>query len=99
MARFGALYRGEADPEDWRLSPMSASDVGSLPPTIVVAAEIDPLFSEGLAWIERLQTAGVEATHHTIPGTFHAFFGFVDALEESRTAQRLIAGHLARLTP
>ena len=98
MARFGALYKGEADPADWRLSPLSAPDVGGLPPTMVVAAEIDPLFSEGLAWSERLQASDVDATHHTIPGTFHAFFGFVDELEESRQAQALIAGHLARLS-
>lgn len=94
MRWFRDRYAPGADPGDWRHSPLRVGDVSELPPTIVVAAEIDPLRSEGERWIERLMAAGVAAEHHVLPGTFHAFFGFFDDLDESRTAQRRIAEHL-----
>lgn len=94
MLWFRNRYAAGADFDDWRLSPLRAESVAGLPPTTVVAAEIDPLRSEGERWVERLGEAGVETTHHVIPGTFHAFFGFVDHLEESRRAHRIVADHL-----
>ena len=94
MLWFRDQYAAGADFDDWRLSPLRAESVAGLPPTTVVAAEIDPLRSEGKRWVERLGAAEVEATHHLIPGTFHAFFGFVDHLEESRQAHQIVADHL-----
>ncbi len=94
MLWFRRHYAPGADLDDWRLSPLRAESVVGLPPTTVVAAEIDPLRSEGERWVERLRAAGVVASHHVIPGTFHAFFGFVDDLEESREAQRIVVAHV-----
>lgn len=89
-------YRGDSDPDDWRIAPFSAADLSGLPPTVIVAAEVDPLLTEGEKWAKRLSRSGVPTQHHVIPGTFHAFFGFVDDLEEAREAQWLVADALRR---
>lgn len=64
----------EADGLDPRAAPLLAPDLSGLPPTTVVVCELDPLRDEGLAYAERLQTAGAETDVICYPGAAHGFW-------------------------
>ncbi|NQW12159.1 MAG: alpha/beta hydrolase [Alphaproteobacteria bacterium] len=66
--------RDIADADDWRASPLLASDHTNLPPAHVVVAECDVLHDEVVAYAERLTSAGVAVDVVTYPGMVHAFF-------------------------
>ena len=67
-----ALYFAEptaaADP---LASPLLAPDLGAMPPTTVVVAELDPLRREGHLFAERLREAGVPVDYTCYPGAMH----------------------------
>ena len=66
----------EVDAGDWRLSPLHAPDLSSLPPAVVVVAGQDPLHDTGVEYAEALAVAGVHVTvedFHVMP---HGFVGF-----------------------
>jgi acetyl esterase len=67
-------------------SPLRTSDLGGLPPTIVLTAGYDPLRDEGLAYADRLRAAGVPVTHHHYDDMIHAFFSLVNLLERGNEA-------------
>lgn len=62
---------------DLRSSPLvnllSPVDRSGLPPTIVIGAECDPLYSEGLSYAQTLEKADVPVVHRSYPDTFHGF--------------------------
>jgi acetyl esterase len=67
---------------DWRASPLLAPWVHSVAPTLIVAAELDPLVDEGEAYARRLRGARVPVDYQVIPGMIHGFLtmgGKVDA--------------------
>jgi acetyl esterase len=72
---FDHYARTSADFDDWRLSPMRASDLSGLPPALVVTAEMDPLRDQGEAYARRLAGAGVDTEIVRANGLFHGFFG------------------------
>ncbi len=53
-------------------SPLLASDVSGLPPTMVVTAQYDPLRDEGEAYARRLSLAGVATEHLCARGHVHS---------------------------
>ena len=59
------------DPLAWPLQA-STEDLEGLPPHIVSMNELDPLRDEGVAFLRKLQTAGVAAVGRVILGTSHA---------------------------
>lgn len=68
-----------ADPD---ASPILATDLAGLPPTLLVTCACDPLRDEGEAYGTRLADAGVAVTHHRLAGTLHAVLqmaGHLDA--------------------
>ncbi len=71
---------------DWRAAPMRAPDLSGLPPALIIGSGLDPLYSEGVAYAERLREAGVEAGHMPFPRMAHAFFQAPALLDDSRAA-------------
>jgi acetyl esterase len=63
MAYFIAHYTPQAANRlDWRASPLRASQLEGLPPTLVMTVGHDPLRDEGLAYVRRLEEARVRVT-------------------------------------
>ncbi len=58
--------------DDWRQSPI-LGELAGVAPAMVVVAERDPLRSEGLAYADALEAAGVEVTRRLVPGMVHGF--------------------------
>ncbi|KQN15291.1 alpha/beta hydrolase [Sphingomonas aurantiaca] len=82
----------DADRADPRVSPILADDLATLPPTMLVTCENDPLRDEGEAYGQRLREAGVAVDHRRIDGMIHAVLqmgGHTDAT--SRLLDRIAA--------
>jgi len=87
MAFFWDRYVPDAaQRRDWRASPLRASDLAGVAPALILGGAVDPLFSEGLAYAERLRAAGVAVEHVAYPGMAHAFFQAPALLDDSRDA-------------
>ncbi|XP_065183123.1 esterase LipI-like [Sycon ciliatum] len=56
------------------LCPILARDLSMVPPTIILLAGIDPLYSDGFLYQQRLQAAGVEAQLVDYGKQIHGFF-------------------------
>jgi acetyl esterase len=69
-------------------APFESDSLDVLPPTLVVAAEHDPLVDEDVELARRMEAAGVEVRLSTYPGMVHGFWrnpAQFDAAEESLT--------------
>jgi acetyl esterase len=82
-----------AQAKDPRISLVNANLKG-LPPTTIIAAEIDVLQTEGKLLADRLQAAGVSVNYKLYKGVTHEFFGMASVLSDARDAQALAAGDL-----
>jgi acetyl esterase len=75
MEWFWSHYlRSQADEDNPAAAPLLARDLCGLPPATVVVAELDPLRDEGLAYAERLRTAGVPTQVEVYRGAAHGFW-------------------------
>jgi acetyl esterase len=74
------------DLSDPRISPLLAADLSRLPPAQVHTAEFDPLRSEGKAYADRLQDAGVAVRHTCHAGMIHHFYAMGAVIPYARTA-------------
>ena len=81
------------DKSDPRLDVLNAKLAG-LPPVTIVAAQIDPLRSEGAMLADRLRAAGVNVTRREFPGTTHEFFGADAVIPDALAAQRFAGERL-----
>ena len=75
--------------------PAHATDVGGLPPSIIVTAECDPIRDWGERYAGRLRDAGVQTTLTRYPGTYHGFLMRSDATARGRLAIAEIGALLA----
>lgn len=82
---YGKYLTGPADGVKPMFSVMRA-DLAGLPPATVITADIDPLRSEGKAYAESLQAAGVSVDYKNYRGVTHEFFGMGAVLLEARQA-------------
>jgi len=73
MFWFRGNYLAPADYDDWRASPLRASDLARLPPAHIITAGYDPLVDEGRAYSDRLVAAGVPVLYECFEGMTHGF--------------------------
>ncbi len=66
----GVDHRG---PEAARAFPLHSDRLASLPPTLLVTAEFDPLRDEGRAFAEKLRAAGVQLHYRHFERAAHGF--------------------------
>lgn len=65
-------------------APVDRADLAGLPPTLIVAAQLDPLREEGEELADRLATAGVATTLQVAPGMIHGFLRAIGASVDAR---------------
>jgi acetyl esterase len=90
-------YLQGINPTDWQLSPLFVSDVGGLPPTIILRAGFDPLRDEALAYGVRLRAAGVSLQEISFPGMIHGFLNMGGVLPQAGQAVDELAGIIRAL--
>ena len=95
MAWFQRHYlRSPDDALDWRASPIRATNLTGVGPALVISAECDVLFDEGLHYVEALREAGVAVDHEIYRGVIHGFFAMPSVIDEARQAQAVVIGKL-----
>ncbi|MFJ7954035.1 alpha/beta hydrolase [Lysinibacillus sp. NPDC096418] len=83
MEWFTGHYLTEDTLSNPLVAPLQAADFKELPKTIILAAEADVLFDEGVSYAEKLAAAGVEVNHVVMPGLIHSYFSKMDFFEEA----------------
>ena len=85
-----------ADLDDPDLAPLLSSDarLATLPPTLVVTAEGDPLRDEGELLARRLSELGVEVTATRYLGQVHGFWRHPSVFTAAEPLTRQVAGFL-----
>jgi len=73
MRWFWEQYAPGVSPKDPDASPLQLLKLPTLPPALVATAEYDVLRDEGIAYAEKLEAAGVAATHLHAPDMHHNF--------------------------
>jgi acetyl esterase len=85
MAWFVGHYLADpAQAEDPDASPIRASTLAGLPPTLVATAGFDPLVGEGKAYADALAAAGVPVEYVCYEGMIHGFFNMPAAFDDGR---------------
>jgi acetyl esterase len=87
VAWFHQLYTNAPEELDLPyVSPLRAPSLTGLPPALLLQAEIDPLFQEGMVYADRLSTTGIPVKRKAFPGMFHGFWWAAGVLDEARIA-------------
>ena len=86
----------EADGNNPYAVPMKATTLKGLPPATIIAAEIDPLLSEGKAYADRLKKDGVKVSYQEYTGVTHEFFGMGAVVPKAKEAEAFAAGELKK---
>ncbi len=79
--------------EDKRLN-LGDFNLGNLPNTTIVTADVDPLMFEGKLLGHKLESSNVPTRYMNFEGVTHGFFGLDAVLREARSAQALVAEEL-----
>jgi acetyl esterase len=79
---------------DWRFAPLEADDLSGVAPACVIVAECDPLADEGIAYADKLRTAGVPVALDLVRGMTHDFIKMGRVLKEAGAAQQFAADTL-----
>lgn len=96
MIWFWDRYLGDnGDASDPYAAPLKASSLEGLPAACVLTAEFDPLLSEGEAYADRLEEAGVPVSRERFEGMIHGFIRRIDLFDRATVAIRRI-GRLIR---
>ena len=94
-AWYWEMYAGTPDDlTDPDLAPLLSDRLGSLPPTLVVTAEHDPLRDEGEHLAHLLAEAGVEVTATRYLGQVHGFWRHTDVFPAAEPLLRQTAAFL-----
>jgi len=85
-----------SDLEHPDLAPMDSASLHTLPPTLIIAAEHDPLVDEDVELARRLEAAGVPTTLTTYPGMVHGFWRHPEQFDAAEESLAEIAAFLQR---
>jgi acetyl esterase/lipase len=77
-------------------APARAMDYRGLPPTFTFVGDLEPFHDETLAYVSRLEDAGVPVEFQVYRGAFHAFDGMAPKAEISRSATARLLSAYAR---
>ena len=77
-------------------SPLRARDLSGLPPALILTCELDPLASEGVAYVTALKDAGVRVEHIHEPDMIHGYIRMAGVISRARKSWDDIAGFLRR---
>ncbi|TGE27689.1 alpha/beta hydrolase [Hymenobacter metallicola] len=91
---FKHYLRTPADGNSPLISLVKAPNVKGLAPATVITAGIDPLMSEGKAYADKLQAAGIAVKYQNYDNVTHEFFGMGAVVPQAKEAQALAAGEL-----
>lgn len=91
---FARLYAGNADTSDPGLVPYNAN-LSGLPPTTILAAEFDPLFSDGQVLAQKMTQQGTSVDYQLYTGVTHEFFGMGAYVAKGKTAEMYGGSKLA----
>ena len=94
MGWFFKHYGG--DPTSPYALPMKAESLKGLPPATIIAAEIDPLLSEGKAYADKLKKDGVTVNYKEYKGVTHEFFGMGAVVPKAKEAEQFAADALKK---
>ena len=92
---FSQAERSPADATDPRLDLVNAK-LDKLPPTTIVLAQIDPLYSDGEELGKKLKAAGVDVDTKSYDGVTHEFFGMGAAVADAKDAMEWAGGRLGK---
>ena len=85
---------GPQDYDDPDFSPIDSDRLDTLPPTLVVTAEHDPLRDEGELLASRIAEAGVVCVGTRYLGMIHGFWRHAGAYDAAEPLMRQVAGFL-----
>ena len=83
-----------SDKNDPQVAPINAN-LKKLPPTTIIAAQEDPLRSDGQDYTAALQKAGDVVTYRLYTGTTHEFFGMGAVVAKAKEAEQFGGAQLA----
>jgi acetyl esterase len=93
---FAQYLRNADDKNDWRFAPLIHPDVRGLAPAWIGLAECDPIRDDGLAWHNRLLTAGVASELVMYKGVVHDFIKMGRIIPEAKQAHEDAANALRK---
>ncbi|MEY9976441.1 alpha/beta hydrolase [Lysinibacillus sp. RC79] len=91
MQWFAGHYTDQPNYMDPLVSPLQIEDLSVLPKTIIIAAEADVLYDEGLAYAQKLTNAGVTVEHVNMAGLIHSYYSKMNFFEQAtiETAEKI----------
>ena len=95
LAYFFKFYLADpSEANDPGVAPINA-DLHNLAPATIIAAEFDPLQSDGRAYAAKLSNAGNRVAYRLYTGTTHEFFGMGAVVQKANTAEEFGAARIA----
>lgn len=94
MEWFAKNYLGDMSKAADPLIALVNANLKGLPPTTIIAAEIDPLMTEGKLLSDKLKQAGVDVNYKLYEGVTHEFFGMATVVPDARDAQASAASDI-----
>ncbi len=85
-----------ADRDDWRFAPLNAPDVDGTAPAWIGLAELDPLLDEGVAYADKLRSAGIAVDIEIYRGVTHEFIKMGRVIPEAHQAHADAAAALRK---
>lgn len=93
---FKHYVHNKSDAENSYALPNKAKSLKGLPPTTLITAEIDPLYSEGKAFADRLKSENVPVAYQHYDGVTHEFFGMAAVVSKAKDAQAFAYAELKK---